>query len=72
MPREPEAPSTCYEVPQDIAAELHAANAKRIATTGGFNGGEIQLWMTPSGPLLVWLTPRSHRCIVPAICLAAH
>lgn len=45
------------ELPAEIIAELHAANAKRVANCDGFNGGEFQLWATPRGPLLALLTP---------------
>jgi hypothetical protein len=45
------------ELPAEVIAELHAANAKRVAKCEGFNGGEFQLWATPRGPLLALLTP---------------
>lgn len=45
------------ELPAEVIAELHAANAKRVANCDGFNGGEFQLWATPRGPLLALLTP---------------
>jgi hypothetical protein len=44
------------ELPAEIIAELHAANAKHVANCDGFNDGEFQLWATARGPLLALLT----------------
>jgi hypothetical protein len=44
-----------FESPAEIIAELHA-KAKHVANCDGF-GGELQLWTTAGGPLLVFLAP---------------
>ena len=51
------------ELPAEIIAELHAANAKHVADCDGFNGGEFQLWATARGPLLVLLTPDDDAAV---------
>jgi hypothetical protein len=55
MTADPKRPA--LELPAEIIAELHAANANHVADCDGFNGGEFQLWATARGPLLVLLTP---------------
>ena len=54
-------PPTYLELPPEIEAELHAANAKLAESVDGPDGSEIQIWATAHGPLMIYLIPRSSR-----------